>query len=53
MQEVLVRSLVWEDILEMEMATHSNILALEIAWTEGPSRHQPMGSQKSRTRLGD
>ena len=29
-----VRSLSWEDPLEKEMATHSNILAWEIPWTE-------------------
>ena len=33
------------------MVTHSNILALEIPWTEEPGRLQFMGSQKSRTRL--
>ena len=27
------------------MATHSNILAWEIPWTEEPERLQPMGSQ--------
>ena len=26
----------WEDTLEMEMATHSSILALRIPWTEEP-----------------
>ena len=34
MQETQVRSLLWEDPLEKEMATHSCILALEITWTE-------------------
>ena len=34
MQETLVRSLGQEDPLEEEMATHSRILAWEIAWTE-------------------
>ena len=29
MQETQVQSLGWEDALEKEMATHSNILALE------------------------
>ena len=29
MQETQVQSLGWEDVLEKEMATHSNILALE------------------------
>ena len=33
-----VRSLGWEDLLEEEMATHSNILAWKIPWTEEPWR---------------
>ena len=33
-QETWVRFLGWEDPLEMEMATHSSILAWEIPWTE-------------------
>ena len=36
MQETLVLSLGQEDPLEKEMATHSNILAWEIPWTEEP-----------------
>jgi len=36
MQETWVQSLVWEDPLEKEMATHSSILAWRIPWTEGP-----------------
>ena len=36
MQETQVRSLGQEDSLEMGMATHSSILALEIPWTEEP-----------------
>ena len=35
-QEMGVRSLGWEDPLEKEMATHSNILAWRIPWTEEP-----------------
>ena len=35
-QEMRVWSLVWEDGLEEEMATHSSILAWEIPWTEEP-----------------
>ena len=46
MQETWVRSLGWEDSLEEEMATHSNILAWEIPWTEEPGRLQSMGSQR-------
>ena len=35
------------------MGPHSSILAWKIPWTEEPGRLQPMGSQKSRTRLSD
>ena len=35
-QETRVLSLGQEGPLEKEMATHSNILAWEIAWTEEP-----------------
>ena len=38
MQETQVRSLGWEDPLEKEMATHSNILAWRIPWTDEPGR---------------
>ena len=34
--------------LEKEMATHSNILAWEIPWTEEPGGLQSMGSQRVR-----
>ena len=37
MQETQVRSQVWQDPLEEEMATHSSIAAWEIPWTEEPS----------------
>ena len=37
-QETPVRSLGWEGPLEKGMATHSNILAWRIPWTEEPSR---------------
>ena len=33
-QETRVPSLGWEDPLEEEMATHSNMLARKIPWTE-------------------
>ena len=36
MQWMLVLSLGWEDPLAKEMATHSNILAWRIPWTENP-----------------
>ena len=34
MRETQVQSLGQEDLLEKEMATHSNILAWKILWTE-------------------
>ena len=34
MQETWIPSLVWEDTLEEEMATHSGILAWKIPWTK-------------------
>ena len=46
MWETWVRSLSWEDPLEEGMATHSNILAWKIPWTEEPSWLQSMGSQR-------
>ena len=49
MQETQVRSLSREDPLEKEMATHPNILAWRIPWTEEPGRLQSMGSQESDT----
>ena len=38
MQETWAQPLVWEDPLEKGMATHSNILAWRIPWTEEPDR---------------
>ena len=46
MQETWVGSLGWEDPLEKGKATHSNILAWRIPWTEEPGRAQSMGSQR-------
>ena len=46
MWEPWVQSLSWEDLLEKEMATHSNILAWRIAWTEKPGGLQSMGLQR-------
>ena len=46
MQEIQIRSLGWEDLLEEEKTTHSNILAWEIPWTEEPGRLQSMGLQR-------
>ena len=45
-QETQVLSLVWEDSLEKEMATHSSILAWRIPWTEEPGGLQSMGLQR-------
>ena len=49
MRETWMQSLGQEGPLEKEMATHSSILALEIPWTEEPSRLQSMGSKESDT----
>ena len=43
MQETWVQSLDWADPLEKGMATHSNILAWEIRWTEEPGELWSMG----------
>ena len=48
MQETQVRSLGREDPLEKEMATHFNIFAWRIPWTEEPGGLQSMGSQRIR-----
>ena len=45
-QETQVRSLGWEDPLEREMATHSSILAWEIARTEEPGGPQSVVPQR-------
>ena len=45
-QEMQVQSLVGEDTLEEEMATHSSILAQKIPWTEESGGLQSMGSQR-------
>ena len=44
--ETLVQSLGWEDSLEEEVATHSNIFAWRLPWTEEPGRLQSMGLQR-------
>ena len=49
MRETRVQSLVWEDLLEKEMATHSNILAWKIPGTI----HTVHGVAKSWTRLSN
>ena len=48
MWETRVRSLVWEDPLEKEVAAHSSIFAWKIPWTEEPGGLQFMGSQRVR-----
>ena len=45
-QDTQVRSLVWEDPLQKEIATRSSILAWEIPLTEEPGGLQSMGSQR-------
>ena len=42
---IWVPPLGWEGPLEKGMATHSNILAWEIRWTEETGGLQSMGSQ--------
>ena len=53
MRDTRVQSLDQEDHLEKEMATHSNILAWRIPWTEEPGGLQSTGSQKNWTQLSD
>ena len=48
MQETWVQCLSCKDPLEKEMATHSNIIAWKIPWTEEPSELQLMGLQRIR-----
>ena len=48
MWETQVQSLVQEDPLEKEMATHSSMLAWKIPWTEKTGGLQSMGSQRVR-----
>ena len=45
-QEMQVGSLGWEDPLEKEMATHSNILVWRVLWTEEPGSLQSLGLQE-------
>ena len=45
-QETWVWSLGQENPLENGMATHSNILAWRIPWTEKPGGLESMGSQR-------
>ena len=49
MWETRVQSLGWEDSLEKDMATHSNILAWTIPWMEEPGGLQSVGRKDSDT----
>ena len=49
MQETQVQSLGQEDPLEKGMATHSNILAWKIPWTEEPDGLQSVVSKELDT----
>ena len=46
MKETQVQSLGQEDTMEEGMATHSNILAWRIPWTEEPGGLQSIVSQR-------
>ena len=46
MQEMWAPSLDGEDNLEVEMATHSSILAWRIPWAEGPDGQHSRDSQR-------
>ena len=52
-QETQVQSLGQKEPQEMEMATHSSILAWRIRRREEPGGLQSMGSPKSRTGLSN
>ena len=45
-EQMQVRSLGGEDLLQKEMATHSSMLTWEVPWTEEPGRLPSMGSQR-------
>ena len=45
-QETWILILGWEDPLDENMATHSNILVWRIPWTENPDGLQCMGLQR-------
>ena len=47
MQETLVPSPGWEDLLEKGIAIHSSILASKIPWTEKLGGLQTMGSHRT------
>ena len=39
-------NMLYKDVMEKEMATHSSTLAWKIPWMEKPGRLQSMGSQR-------
>ena len=47
-QEMWVQVLGGQDPLEVEMATHSSILAWKIPWTEEPGGYTPNGHKETR-----
>ena len=49
MQEMWVPSLDWEDPVEEEITTHSNILIWRTPWTEDPGGLPSTGSQSGTT----
>ena len=49
MWETWVQSLDQEDPLEEEMATHANILAWRMPWTEEPGGYSPWGHKELDT----
>ena len=50
-REMRVQSLVQEDPLEEEMATHSSIPTWRVPWTEEPGGLQSMGSESDTTSI--
>ena len=53
LQEIWVRSLSREDPMEENTATHSNIRAWRIPWTEEPGGLQSIGLQRVRHDCSD
>ena len=49
MQETCVQFLGGNNPIEKEIATHSNILAWRLLWTENPGGLQSMGSEELHT----
>ena len=50
-QKTWVRSLSWENPLEKVMATHSNILAWRIPWTEERAGYHPWDHKETDTTM--